>query len=120
MRNATVGALVAVWGVARRSGNRDGDDLVIRGCGASVIDAIADMPGMGVAMIAVGWLVESGGNLVFPHFFEDFNVDPTGDQRAAHAERQRRYRERKASRKAVTGGATSDVTVASQSGAREE
>ncbi|HEY1190450.1 MAG TPA: hypothetical protein VGE74_22645 [Gemmata sp.] len=116
MRNATVGALVTVWGIARHTGKRRGDDLVIRGCGPRVVDDIADLEGFGAAMIAVGWLVERDGALVFPRFFEDFNVDPGSDQKRGNAERQRRYRERKASQSNVTG----DVTVTSQSNVREE
>lgn len=108
MRNAVVGALVSVWGVARQQGHRDCDDLCIDGATFEVIDYIADMPGFGSAMSSVGWLIEDASGLVFPRFFEEHNVDPTDQKKAANRDRQRRYRERKRN---VTGDVTGDVTV---------
>ena len=111
-RNVTVGALVTVWGVTRHRGKRNGDDLFIAGATSSIVDDIADLPGFGAAMIAVGWAIETDDGLVFPHFFEEFNVEPTEERKANNAERQRRYREKR--------NALRDVTVTSQSNAREE
>jgi hypothetical protein len=113
MRNVTVGALVSVWGVLRHRGKRIGDDLVVKGCNCLVIDDVSDVPGFGLAMFSVKWVEEVGDDLVFPRFFEEFNVDPTHDSKAKNAERQRRYRENKSN-------ATRNVTVTSQSNAREE
>ena len=95
MRNAVVGALVSVWGVARREGRRDGDDLRIDNAALGVIDDIADMIGFGEAMCASGWLVKAHSALVFPRFFEEYNVDPTTDAKAKNRERQRRFRAKK-------------------------
>jgi len=41
MRNVTVGALVAVWGVMRLRGKRENDDLIYRGVTSAVLDDIA-------------------------------------------------------------------------------
>lgn len=112
MRNVTVGALVALWGVTRHRGKRDGDDLVLRNATLSVCDDIADLPGLGVAMSRVGWAIETVEGVVFPGFFGEFNSDPTADAKEKAAERQRRYRAKR--------NVTRDVTVTSQSNAREE
>lgn len=108
-RSATVGALVSVWGVTRHRGKRVGDDLVVKNADVGVVDDIADLPGFGDAMAAVGWLVVAECDLVFPRFFEEFNTDPSEDARAKATLRQQRYRAKKR-----------DVTVTSQSDAREE
>lgn len=111
MRNAVVGALVTVWGVTRHRGKRNDNDLVIHGCTLNVVDDVADLPGFGDAMSKVGWAVESSEGVVFPHFFEEYNVDPSDDAKLKAAERQRRYREKRKLKSDVT----SDVTVAPQS-----
>lgn len=116
MRNVTVGALVSVWGVLRHRGKRVDDDLVIKGCGLSVVDDLSDLPGFGAALLFVGWVKETTEAIVFPRFFEEFNVDPSEELKAKNAERQRRFREKKKAESNVTV----DVTVASQSNAREE
>ena len=95
LRNVTVGALVSVWGVMRHRGKRNGDDLRISNCTLSVIDDVSDLPGFGDAMAAVGWAVESDKGVVFPRFFEEFNVDPADEVKAKNAERQRRFRAKK-------------------------
>lgn len=111
MRNVTVGALVTVWGSVRHRGKRNGDDLVLRGMTTRVIDDMADLPGFGTAMIAAGWARETGTGLVFPNFFEEFNVDPEGETKKKNAERQRRYREKTKQK--------SDVTVTSRNALEE-
>ena len=115
-RNVTVGALVTVWGVTRHRGKRDGDDLVIRSATLNLIDDIADLPGLGDAMAAVGWAIECEEGLVFPRFFAEFNSDPSVSAKEKNAERQRRFREKSNALRNVTR----DVTVTSQSNAREE
>lgn len=112
MRNVTVGALVALWGVTRHRGKRDGDDLVLRNATLSVCDDIADLPGLGSALSRVGWARETDDGVVFPRFFEEFNTDPTSDSKAKNAERQKRYREKR--------NALRNVTVTSESDVREE
>lgn len=111
MRNAVVGTLVTVWGVMRQRGKRNDADLICRYCGISVIDDVAEMPGLGEAMRSVDWVIEEDEGIVFPNFFETYNVDPGMDQKAKNAERQRKYRERQREKNNVTR----DVTVTSQS-----
>ena len=106
-RNVTVGALVTVWGVMRHRGKRREDSLLCKGVTISVIDDVADLPGFGAAMASVGWAVQTDEGIEFPGFFEEYNVDPSEKKASAAAERQRRYRERKAS----NGDVTRDVTV---------
>ena len=119
-RNATVGALVSVWGVLRHRGKREDLDLVVRGCTVAVIDDLADIPGFGEAMQSVGWVVETKEGIVFPRFFEEFNVDPASEIAAKNAERQRRYREKKGVTSNVTNNVTRNVTRDAKSNAREE
>lgn len=111
MRNVTVGALVSVWGVMRHRGKRLETDLVCVGVTPSVVDDIADLPGFGDAMLACGWLVETDQGIVFPRFFEDFNVAIEGKNVSPAAERQRRYREKKKAESDAIGDVTRDVTV---------
>lgn len=116
MRNATVGALVSVWGVFRHRGKRVDDDLFVAGATLDVIDDVSDMPGFGQAMSSVGWAVESEEGVVFPRFFEDYNVDPVEELKKKNAERQKRHREKNKE----TSNVTRNVTVAPNSNAREE
>lgn len=124
MRNVTVGALVTVWGVTRLRGKREGDDILCRHATLSVIDDMAELPGLGAAMAAVGWAVETEEGLIFPNFFESYNVDPEGKSSSSGAERQRRYRERlkgeSDGESDVTRDVTRDVTVTSRNAPREE
>jgi hypothetical protein len=123
-RNATVGALVTVWGVMRHRGKRDGNDLVCRNVRLCVIDDVCDLPGFGEAMAEGGWVIESAEGIVFPGFFDEYNVDPNEKKASAAAERQRRYRERKARERGenryVTRDVTRDVTVTHREEKRRE
>ncbi|HQV16214.1 MAG TPA: hypothetical protein PK620_14950, partial [Denitromonas sp.] len=111
-RNATVGALLSVWGVLRHRGKRDGEDLVCKNVSLSVIDDITDIPGFGDAMEAVGWVVNDDACLVFPRFFAEYNVDAAEAKALKAAARQKRYRERQKSENSdVTRDVTRDVTV---------
>ncbi len=94
IRNATVGALVSVWGVFRLRGKPVDGGLSVTGATLAVIDDVADLPGLGQAMASVGWAIEDAQGVVFPRFFEDYNVDPASDLKSQNAERQRRFRER--------------------------
>jgi predicted adenine nucleotide alpha hydrolase (AANH) superfamily ATPase len=116
MRNVTVGALVSVWGVLRHRGKRVNNDLLVRHCTVSVIDDVSDVPGFGDAMVAVGWVIETDDGIQFPNFFEEFNVDPTEEQKKKNAERQRRYREKQSG----DSNGLRNVTLTSKSNAREE
>lgn len=115
-RHAVVGALVAVWGTARHRGNRAGSDLLIPNMPASIVDDISALPGLGAAMIACGWLIEMPQALVFPRFFDEHNIDPLEDRRAADRERQRRHR---ASKHGAEVSQDSHVTVTRKCHARE-
>lgn len=117
MRNATVGALVSVWGVMRLRGERNGDDLLCKGVDASVLDDISDLPGFGAAMIAAGWLISGELGITFPRFFQEHNVDPAERARTKNADRQKRFRERK---KAEKQGVTRNVTVTPRERVEEE
>lgn len=112
MRNVTVGALVTVWGVMRHRGSRLGNHLFVKNIGLTVIDDICDLPGFGEAMVFCEWAVETDDGVVFPNFFEEFNVEPGKDAQERNAERQRKYREKR--------NALRNVTVTSQNNAREE
>ena len=116
MRNATVGALVTVWGVMRHAGKRIGDDLVVPKANLAVIDDIADMPGLGESMAFVGWAKVNADGVVLPAFFAENNVDPSEDRNAKNAERQKRWREKQREKRDVTRNVTDNVT----SNTREE
>lgn len=116
MRNVTVGALVSVWGVLRHRGKRVGDDLLLKGCSLAIIDDVADLPGFGEALASVGWADETDDGIVFPRFFDEFNVDPSEDAKAKNAARQRRYRENHKAK----SDENRDVTVTSESNVRIE
>jgi hypothetical protein len=106
VRNAVVGALVSVWGVARQRGRRQDDDLILSGCALAVLDDIADMPGFGEAMQAVGWVFHTADGVVLPGFFNEYNEDP----KSKSATRQKQYRDRKKAERYVTGDVTRYVT----------
>lgn len=120
MRNVTVGALVSVWGVMRLRGKAEGTDLVCRAVTTSVLDDIAELPGMGAAMEAVGWVVITDEGLVFPRFFEDHNVDPDASSKSKSAARQQRYRERQKQESDVTRDVTRDAKVTPREEKRRE
>ncbi len=115
MRSVTVGALVSVWGVARHRGDRLGDDLVLE-ADKNVVDLISDIPGLGAAMEACGWLVVRDKSIVFPRFFKKHNVDPGDDHKEKNRERQRKFR---ASKRNVTDEKR-NVTVTLENNARVE
>lgn len=94
-RNAVCGALVTVWGVCRHRGKRRNDDLLLSGAGTYTIDDIADLPGFGEAMVAVGWLVEMEDGIVFPRYFAEFNDELPGRKRPmTGAERTAKWRKK--------------------------
>lgn len=120
MRNATVGALVTVWGVLRHRGKRKNDDLVIKGCSLAVIDDIAEIQGFGDAMESVGWVENCKEGILMPRFFEDFNIEPDQEAAQKNRERQRRFRERQKEKIEEQHKQISNVTVTLKSNAREE
>ncbi len=99
LRCVTCALLLRVWSDARSFGYFDGDDLFVNGFRVSDVDMWAQAPGVGQAMLEIGWLMESaaGGKhkgLVFPNF-RQYNAPM--DQ----AEKQAAYRRRK--KESVTG-----------------
>jgi hypothetical protein len=120
MRNATVGSLLSVWGVLRHRGKPSAQDLTVTGVTLSVIDDIADMPGFGEAMKAVGWVKETDNGILFPCFFREYNVEPGKSGRSKAAERQARYREKKKQESDVSQVNNDNVTRNVTSDDREE
>jgi hypothetical protein len=86
------------------------DDLKCFGVGLWVLDDIADMAGFGSAMAVARWVIETDEGLVFPRFFDEYNVEPDGKQKSKNAERQARYREKKRLESGPESNATSNVT----------
>jgi hypothetical protein len=80
------------------------------GVGLWVLDDIADMPGFGNAMKSTGWVQENDQGLIFPRFFDEYNVEPDGKNKSKNAERQARYRERKRTPTTPESNVTSNVT----------
>jgi hypothetical protein len=105
MRNVTVSCLLTVWGAA----NEHTTDGVFSNADLSDIDDMVGIPGFGAAMESVGWLIHDADacTVTLPNFSE---YNTCGKDRAAekNAERQRRFRERKASAGNVTHNVTSN------------
>ena len=123
-RNVTVSLCVTglgvTWGTAREQGDCVDDDLVVSHCDLNTLDAITDIPGFGAAMAFVGWAIErEDGALVFPKFFRD-NVSPDEKHKSQNAQRQARYREKKAEKSNVTRNVTRNVTVTDREEKRRE
>jgi hypothetical protein len=82
------------------------------------------MPGFGQAMASVSWVVEDAQGLVFPRFFDEYNVEPDGKNKSKNAERQARYREKKrlglVDKSNVTRNVTRNVTVTPREEKRRE
>jgi hypothetical protein len=110
MRCATVGATLAVWGVMRHRGKRNGDDLTCSGVTVQVLDDIADLPGFGEAMQSCGWVAETDEGIVFPRFFAEYNVEIDDKGKSSAAERQARYRQSQKAKRDGERDATRDVT----------
>lgn len=120
MRNVTVGALVSVWGVMRTQGKPVGEDLFCSHVTVSVLDDIADLPGLGAAMAHIGWVVESDNGITFPRFFADHNVDPEEANKKKNAERQARFRDRQKGNGDAESNVTSNVTITHREEKRRE
>ena len=112
-RDVTLASLLRVWCAV----NDHSDDGILHGITVEDLDQIAGVPGFGVAMESVGWVVydEDAQSLTFPNFLEH-NVPAKSGRRGSAAERQKRYRERMKSdvtrdvTRDVTNGVTRDVT----------
>lgn len=114
MRNAVIGGLLSVWGVMRHRGKRKNNDLVCEQVSTGVIDDIADLLGLGDALVMVGWVTETDSGVVFERFFEDYNCEPAQASASSGADRQRKYREKMRQKSDVTRDVTRDVTVTTE------
>lgn len=105
----TVSALLVFWGVANEVGKPDGDDIVLRHATLESVDGASGVPCFGDAMAHVEWAVEEENNgksrVRLPKFL--INNIPAEDRgKKGNADRQRRFREKKA----LLGNADSNVT----------
>lgn len=111
LRDVTVSALLRVWIAARRHTS----DGVFHKTDLSFIDNLSHVPGFGLAMQAAGYAVydEQAQTVTLPNFLEH-NSTTKGKEGGSHAERQRRYRERKKQSKGdendTNEGVTRDVS----------
>jgi len=123
-RNAAVGAVLAIWGNARRNGrmlDESPDDLLLAGAELADLDDVSELPGTGDAMAFAGWVVEDASGLIFPGFFADYNTPVGANYREKNRERQRRFRERKRTgNRNVTRNALRNVTVTDRGEERRE
>jgi hypothetical protein len=119
----TVSALLVFWGVANNVGKPDGDDLVMRHATLDTISASAGLPCFGHALASVDWAVEENRagkrSVRLPKFLIN-NIPSEDRSRRTNAERQARYRERKALHGDVTRNATDDATANATVTGREE
>jgi hypothetical protein len=93
-----VAALVRVWATANETGAVDGDDLVMDHCSLDALDDIADVPGFGAAMAAVGWAEarQDGAGVsqaILPKF-KRHNVPAVDRKKQQGAANSKRYRDR--------------------------
>lgn len=111
--SVTLASLINVWAMANEQGKPEEGDLVIEHCTLSSLDDIAGIPCFGAAMAHVDWAVERKDRrgrtaVVLPGFLK--HNTPAGERTpTSAAERQRRYRERKASERDGNGDATRDA-----------
>jgi len=107
----TVTALLHIWGVTRRDGVCDGDDIVLACADLWTIDRASGVPGFGQAMADVGWVAaEQGGGLRFPKLLSHI-TSPEEREREMAKNRKRRQRERERdTRRDPSRDSHSDVT----------
>ena len=95
----TVTGLLVTWGVTRRDGVRDEDDLILEHCSLNTLDRIAGVPSFGIAMQHIGWAVIEGGTSIrFPKCLIHL-TSPEEREREKSKERKRRQREKEADKK---------------------
>lgn len=89
-RAVTTALLLRAWSSAREHGKFAGDDLWLEHSWVEDLDQLAGAPGVGLAMQAVGWVVNhpTDKGIILPNF-KEFNVPMT------EAERAQGYRDRK-------------------------
>lgn len=106
-RDITLASLMRVWCAA----NEHTEAGIWRNADLEMIDQIAEVPGFGQALVDVGWAIVDIGKqeVAFPNFLEN-NAPAKNGARSSAAERQRKYRERKAAERNSNGDVTRDVT----------
>jgi hypothetical protein len=98
----TLAALLHVWGVTRRDGVRDGEDVVLACAGLETLDRVAGVPGFGQAMADVGWAVAKPDRRIrFPKLVPHI-LSTEEREREQARDRKRRQRERAAENGPVT------------------
>ena len=120
-RDIALSSLMRVWCAT----NEHTTDGVWISSTLDTLDMAAGIPGFGEAMEAAGWAIYDPENqtVTLPNFLEN-NAPAKNNARSSGAERQARHRQKKkallvASRNS-DGDVTRNVTVTSQSDAREE
>lgn len=95
LRDVTIAGLARVW----RAANLHTKDGVFRHASLAYLDTLAQIPGFGAAMAAVGWARQGLDNtVVLPNFAEHNAPDKNGERaRSKSALRTERWREKKAS-----------------------
>lgn len=116
-RDVTLASLLRVWCAT----NEHTDDGVWRNSTLRTIDAAAGIPGFGAAMEAVGWALHDpeSHTVTLPDFLEN-NAPAKRGTRSSGAERQARYRSKKATSSDAPRYVTSDVTSDARERDREE
>lgn len=104
LRCVTCALLLRVWSSAKEYGKFEGLDLVLAHISLPDIDLMANCPGVGKAMEAVGWAATRNDAVVLPNF-KQHNAPLLG------AEKQKAYRERKKAKEqaGTNGGEGSDA-----------
>jgi hypothetical protein len=97
LRYFVTGALHNVWCNANEHCHED----TIFGADLTWVDMVSGVPGLGEAMESVGWVQQTDNGIRFPKF---------NNHNTSAAERQKRYRDRKAGRLPVTDDVTRNVT----------
>jgi hypothetical protein len=106
LRLVTIGGLCVTWSVVRHRGKpQENGDCVLEGATLDMIDLMTGVEGFGEAMRLCGWIEDTGQDIVFPGFFDDFNTIPKPPAKTP-AERTRKCRENKKKRKC-----NADVTL---------
>lgn len=89
----TVASLLDVWSSLN---NSIGEDGIMPFMTPQDVDDMAEVPGLGDAMISVGWIIEhADGGLEFPNFTKNNTPSKSRSQPKTAAQRAKEYRERK-------------------------
>jgi hypothetical protein len=92
LRLVTIGGLCVTWGQIRHRGiPQENGDCVLKGATLDMIDMMVGIDGFGMTMVRAGYIEDTGEDLVFPGFFDNFNRVPPKPGR----QRTKECRERK-------------------------